>query len=112
VRGVKQAGSVTFFGYLSNNNTSSAMVTFIASLDIGYNGENAIPIAPTSGVTLAQHAVAGFIIDDTMSAVFPDLGNESYISDIDLYYTANPGMRLRGGRTFTNGVDHGLGVTP
>lgn len=33
-----------------------------------------------------------------MSAVFPDAGNESSITDFDIYFTSNPGARLSGGQ--------------
>lgn len=111
-RGLKQPGSQTVFAYINNNNTGNTWVNFGAVNDLAYTGENSQSILPGSGISLARYLKLAFVIDDSKSAVFPDAGSESYITDFDVHYTSNPGRRLRGGRTFTNGQDRGLDAPP
>ena len=91
---------------------SPVFVTPTTLSDISYGGTNLINVTPGSGISQSRYFYANYLIDDTYSAVFPDAGNESYISDFDLYFTANPAKRLRGGRTFIDGQDRGLDASP
>ena len=80
--------------------------------DIGYFGSNALDLLLGTNTTLSRHLFLRYTIDDSYSAVFPDSDHQTTITDFDTYYTANPGNRLRGGRTFTNGADRGLDAQP
>lgn len=111
-RGNKQIGSVTALSYSSSNNASTTLDTTQSYSDIGYTGAAPVNITLGTNRTLSRYLFLRYTVDDSMSALFPDAGNESNITDFDIYYTANPGSRLRGGRTFTNGVDRGLDVQP
>jgi hypothetical protein len=109
-RGSKLTDSTVSLGYMTTDNASSIFGSQTASSDVGFGGNNAIPI--TISKTLSRYGFLRYTLDDSMSAVFPDSGNESTITDFDLYYTSNPGTRLRNGRTFTNGEDRGLQASP
>ena len=111
-RGSKQADSVTAVAYDSSNNTANSFTSSQVVADTVYNGANSQLLTLGTNRTLARYFVLSYTIDDSMSAVFPDSGKESYITDFDLYYISNPGTRLRGGRTFTNGADRGLDAQP
>lgn len=111
-RGTKQTGAVTGLTYMNSNNAGTTFGTATSVADQGYAGANALTIALGTNVTLSRYFFLRYTIDDRLSAVFPDSGNESTITDFDVYFTANPGQRLRGGRTFTNGADRGLDAQP
>ena len=91
-------------------NATFGSATTISEIELG--GVNALALSVASNTTLSRYFWVRYTIDDTYSAVFPDAGFESTITDFDLYYTSNPGTRLRGGRTFTSGTDRGLGASP
>lgn len=112
-RGTKQTSSKVKIDY-SNSITCGA-----AALDqpqtianTGYAATNAQTLTLGTSRTLARCLSLRYTIDEQTSSIFPDSGNETTISDFDLYFIANPGQRLRGGRTFTNGVDRGLDAQP
>lgn len=111
-RGTKQPGSATAFSYANTNNAATTFGAAVSSSDIGYTGANALSLSLGTNVSLSRYFYLLYTIDDTYSAVFPDVGYESNITDFDLYYTANPDKRLRGGRTFTNSTDRGLQASP
>lgn len=112
-RGTKQNGAVVGVNYSSNVACGgTAFDNAQGSSDIAYMGANALSLSLGSSRTLARCLLLRYTIDDSQSAVFPDSGNETTITDFDVYFTANPGQRLRGGRTFTNGVDRGLDAQP
>lgn len=111
IRGSKQTGSVTPLYYLTSNDTSTTLDNTQTVSDAGYS-TNATTISQGNFRTLSRYVLVRFTIDDSQATTFPDTGNESTITDFDLYYTSNPGARLRGGRTFTNGVDRGLDAQP
>src|SRR5690606_24939855 len=80
--------------------------------DMGLGSANMTSFNWSPGTTLIRCLQSGYQFNDTYGAVFPDAGNESYITDFDVYFISNPGNRLRGGRTFTNGTDRGLQANP
>ena len=110
--GIKQNGATTTASYASSNDTSTTLDNSQQVQDIGYSGANNLSINLGTNRTLSRYFNVHYTIDDTRSAIYPDIGQESYITDFDLYYTPNPGKRLKGGRTFTNGVDRGLDAQP
>ncbi len=80
--------------------------------DLHVGAENMIDIT-TGSATLARCLRVRYFFNDERSSVFPDRSiAQTQITDFDLYYTSNPGSRLRGGRTFTGGVDRGLDAAP
>lgn len=111
-RGTKRTSTKVKIDYKTVNNTSSSFTNSQNNSDIGYAGANALTLSLGTNVTLSQYLLLRYTIDETSSAIFPDTGNESTITDFDVYYMANPGKRLRGGRTFTNGIDRGLQANP
>lgn len=111
-RGVKNNGSITRLTYSSSNKTATVLDNGQGVADVGYAGSNQQTINLGTNRTLSRYFWLSYEIDDSASVVYPDVGNESYITDFDLYYIANPGERLRGGRTFTNGIDRGLDTQP
>lgn len=107
--------SKTFLGLRYENNLACSNTGFDqpqSISNIGLGGANMQTINIGASRTLTRCFRAIYTLDDTQAGVFPDGGNETYISDFDLYFTANPGQRLRGGRTFTNGADRGLDAQP
>lgn len=111
-RGTKQTGAVVGLNYSNNNNAGTSFGTSTSVTDQGFTGANALSIALGTNVSVSRYFFLRYTIDDSLSAVFPDVGNESTITDFDLYYRANSAKRLRGGKTFTNGVNRGLDVQP
>lgn len=111
-RGTKQNGAVVELNYSSTNNMLTTLDNSQTVTDIGYSGANATSMALGTNRTLSRYLYLHYTFVDSQSAVFPDTGNESTITDFDMYYISNPGSRLRGGRTFTNGVDRGLDAQP
>lgn len=112
-RGTKRTGTTVAVNY--SNSVACGATAFDQPqtiLDTGYTGTNAQTITLGTSRTLARCLFLRYTIDDSLSGVFPDVGNESTITDFDVYFTANPGNRLRGGRTFTNGADRGLDAAP
>lgn len=111
-RGTKPAGSVAALSYSSSSNLTNALDNAQTVSDVGYTGANSQAVSLGTNRTLSRYLFLRYTLDDSLSAIFPDSGNESKITDFDMYYIANPGDRLRGGRTFTNGVDRGLDAQP
>lgn len=111
-RGTKPNSSVTALSYSSSSNLTNALDNTQTVSDMGYTGANSQNISLGTNRTLSRYLFLRYTLDDTLSAIFPDSGNESKVTDFDMYYIANPGDRLRGGRTFTNGVDRGLDAQP
>ena len=111
-RGTKQTSSTTALQYMNSNNAGTTFGSRTTASDIGYAGTSTRTIGLGTNITLSQYLFLRYTIDDSMSAVFPDEDNESYITDFDLYFTANPAKRLRGGRTFIDGQDRGLDTSP
>lgn len=111
-RGTEPTGAMTGLSYLSNVSCDNSLYgDENTSPDIELGGTGIINIGIGSS-TLVRCLLLKYTLDDRYSAVFPDTGNETQITDFDLYFIANPGSRLRGGRTFTNGVDKGLSASP
>ena len=110
-RGTKKAGSTTKVDYASSNNGSTTIDNQQVITDTGYAGPNALNINLGNNRTLSRFLFLRYTIDDSLSASFPD-NSQSNITDFDLYFIANPGQRLRGGRTFINGADRGLNAQP
>lgn len=77
-----------------------------ADLDLG--ASNALDLNSYTPYTLARCYQIVYSLDDQQSGVFPDAGRSTSISNFELQFTANPGSRLRGGRSFINGADRGL----
>ena len=111
-RGTEPTGAMTGLSYLSNVSCDNSLYgDENTSPDIELGGTGIINIGIGSS-TLVRCLLLKYTLDDRYSAVFPDTGNETQITDFDLYFIANPGSRLRGGRTFTNGADRGLEANP
>ena len=83
-----------------------------ANSNIGLGGGSALSLILASNTTLARYLFVSYSIDDTYSAVFPDDTRQSNIEGFDIYFAPNPVNRLRGGRSFTNGQDRGIQVSP
>lgn len=98
--------------YKTTNNTGTSLDNEQTVETINYTGTNASTFSLGTNRTLSRYLLLQYTFSDSRSAAYPDVGLESKITDFDLYYIANPGARLRGGRTFTNGVDRGLDVQP
>ncbi len=111
-RGTKQSGALVRVDYKNVNNASTSFTNGQSITDTGYTGANVQTFNLGSGITLSRYLWLRYILDESNSGVFPDAGNETTVTDFDTYFTSNPGARLRGGRTFVNGQDRGLGVTP
>lgn len=108
-RGAKLTGSKTNLSYSTVNNVASNYTNSQSLVDIGYGGASSSTFSLGTNVTLSRYMFLRYTIDDSNSATFPDsVGGQSTITDYDINFTANPGSRLKGGRTFTNGVDRGL----
>lgn len=111
-RGSKQKGSATNLSYTSTNNELLVLGNAQSLADISYGGSSLLTINLGTNRTLSRYLYMTYTLDDTVSGAFPDSGRESYVSDFDMYYIANPGDRLRGGRSFTDGLDRGLDAQP
>ena len=112
-RGTKQTGAVVSVSQSSNVACGATTYDNTQTIaDISYTGANAQNMNIGSARSLARCMTLRYTIDDTKSAVFPDDGKESTITDFDMYFDPNPGKRLRGGRTFINGQDRGLDAAP
>ena len=112
-RGSKLKGGVANVSYSSTNNSATIFGNTQSSADIGYAGSNGLSLNLGTGRTLSRYLWLSYTIDDSQAASFPDeAGGQSTITDYDLYYTANPESRLKGGRTFTGGTDRGLDAAP
>lgn len=111
-RGTKRSGAVTAFNYASSDNLQTTMDNDQGVADTEYGGSNRQALSLGTSRTLSRYIYLRYTIDDTFSARFPDTSNESTITDFDMYYIADPGNRLRGGRAFTNGADRGLDAQP
>jgi len=112
-RGSKLAGGAVNLSYNTVNNTANVFTNSQSAADIGFTGTNPLGLSLGSNVTLSRYLLLRYSIDDSRFATFPDsAGGQSTITDFDVYYTANPSSRLRGGRTFTNGADRGLDAPP
>lgn len=111
-RGSKRTGTTVALAYSNTDESATTLMAGTGSSDITYAGANAVTLALGSGVTTSRYFWLRYTIDESQSAVFPDYSNESTITDFDLYFTANPGQRLRGGRSFTGQQDRGLDAAP
>jgi hypothetical protein len=111
-RGSGQTSSVVDIKYRTTNNTAVTFDNTQHIVDTGYGGTNAQSLNLGTNVSLSRYLWIKYSLDDTASAAFPDSANRSTITDYDIYFTANPGSRLKGGRTFTNGGDRGLDAAP
>lgn len=111
-RGTKRSGSTIAVNYKSVSGTSTTFSNDQTTYGVGYDGANAMSFSLGSGVTLSRYLLVRYTLDDSLSAIFPDSGNESTIYEYDLYFISNPGARLRGGRTFVDGTSRGLDAQP
>ncbi len=110
--GVKQTDAELGFKYSTNEDCDDSIYgNTQSSSDIGVGASNAANIDIGSD-TLVRCMQIRYTIDDSKSSVFPDTDNESSIYNFDAFFISNPGSRLRGGRSFTNGVDRGLTANP
>lgn len=101
-RGLKQTGSTLAGsgGYnVSCDNSAWASAGVIP--DMGLGSADMLTLSLPGGTTLARCIGFSYQLDDTYSAIFPDTGNQSYITDFDMYYISNPGTRLRGSINFS-----------
>ena len=86
-RGTKQDGAVVSITQQSNAACGATAYDNTQTIsDTDYNGANAQNINIGTTRSLARCMTIRYTIDDTMSAVFPDEGNESTITDFDLYF--------------------------
>lgn len=111
-RGVKQTGAVIGFRKVQNFDCGSNL--WFAPLSVSnleFGAANRVYLQ-SGGNTLVRCYLLTYALDDQQASVFPDVGNQTYISNFDVYYTANPGARLRGGRTFAEGANLGLQANP
>lgn len=112
-RGTQQPGSSIDASYADSTACGATLYdAAVNNLGIGYDGSSALSIDIGATQTLARCLLLRYSINDTQSSVFPDSGNESTITDFDLYFDPNPGKRLRGGRSFITGQDRGLDAAP
>jgi hypothetical protein len=111
-RGTKATSTNLQANYTSSNNTAISLDSQSLNSYLDLNGANALSISLGATRTLSRYFKLQYILDDTRSAVFPDAGYETSISNCDLYFTSGGTNRLKGGRMFTGGKDRGLGVSP
>ncbi len=112
-RGSKQVGATVQVVYGSNVSCgSSALDNSQTIANTGYTGANAQTLSLGTNRTLARCFFLRYTIDDSQSGIFPDSGNATSLTDYDVYFIANPASRLKGGRTFTDGLDRGLDAQP
>ncbi len=101
------------------DNTCTTFST-LTTINTGLTNQlgNAFPISMTTNgcsttTNLASYIWLRFILDDSQTASFPDVnGNQSSISNFNVYYQPNPTYRLRGGGTFNNGNIQSLSSPP
>jgi hypothetical protein len=109
VRGNALADGNTSLNYATNNNLAATYSNNQAVSSLGFSGANKLPLALGSSVSVVRYLRLNFIIDDTTTSIFPDsAGGQTAISDYDIYFNPNTGLRLRGGQTFTTQIDRGL----
>jgi len=108
-RGTQLTDALVSVSYSTTNNTASSYTNTQSATGILYGGANAVATTLGSGVSIGRYLLLTYTIDDSASALFPDsAGGQTTITDYDLYFTANPSSRLRGGQTFTGQKDRGL----
>lgn len=97
------------WSYAMSTSASSAFGTPTATT--GMVPETVYTMTPITG-GVARYYWFRLSFDDTQSAVFPDSGNRTYVTNYDMYFNAATARRLRNGKTFTGQVQNNLDAHP
>jgi hypothetical protein len=111
-RGTSLDGFPVSLSYLTTNAGSVAFSNSQLVSGLSFGGATPVSLTLGSGVSIARYLMLVYLLDDSASASFPDeVAGQSSVTNYDLYFTPNPGTRLRGGQTFTTQKDRGLQAT-
>ena len=112
-RGNQSTDSSVNVSYTSSNGAAATLGNAQSFSAIAADGSSPLTLSLPAGVSQSEFLYLTYTIDDTLTAVFPESATTgSTITAYDLYFSPNPGLRLRGGQTFTGQAVRGLEASP
>ena len=112
-RGTKQSSSdISIIASYNLNCSANGYNNSQTFTNPGLSAAERISLDPGPNMHNPRCTLLRYTVDDSQSSTFRDTTQATSISSIDFYFNPSPQGRLRGGRTFTNGVDRGLDAQP